>query len=65
MEENQISNVIKTHILELEDKLMDLIIISSNYEHVPVPFFESEMNSIIKELEYLENLIKSKDINIR
>ncbi len=56
MGEKQIINVIEVHILELEDKLMDLIEISCNYEHVPVPIFESEMNIILKELEYLERL---------
>ncbi len=64
LEKKQINNVIQTHILELEDKLMDLIVISSNYEYIPVPFFETEMNSIIKELEYLENLVKNKGTNI-
>ena len=43
---------------------MDLIVISSNYEHVPVPIFETEMNTIIKELEYLEYLVINKDANI-
>ncbi len=57
MEEKQINNVIETHILELEDKLMDLIEISRNYEHVPVPIFETEMSVILKEIEYLESLI--------
>ncbi|KKN29629.1 hypothetical protein LCGC14_0842180 [marine sediment metagenome] len=64
MEGNPISNVIETHILELEDKLMDLILISSSYEYIPVPIFETEMNIIIKELEYLEYLVRNKDKDI-
>lgn len=36
---------------------MDVIDISNNYEHVPVPVFELEMEAILKEIEYLENLI--------
>ncbi len=35
MEEKLTSRVIKTHILELEDKFMDLSEISSNYLNVP------------------------------
>lgn len=47
MEEKQINNIIRTKILELEDKLMDLIEISVKYENIPVPVFESEMNVIL------------------
>ncbi|MFW9874305.1 MAG: hypothetical protein ACFFG0_14465 [Candidatus Thorarchaeota archaeon] len=57
MEEKQTSKVIKTRILELEEKLMDIIEIASNYENIPVPVFESEMNEILNEIEYLESLI--------
>ncbi|MFX1592194.1 MAG: hypothetical protein ACFFCL_05825 [Promethearchaeota archaeon] len=56
MEEKQTNNVVKLRILELEDKLMDLIEISVRYEEIPIPILEHEMNSILKEIEYLENL---------
>ncbi|MFX1480937.1 MAG: hypothetical protein ACFFCI_22875 [Promethearchaeota archaeon] len=57
MEEKQTSKIIKTRILELEERLMDIIEIANNYEDIPIPVFESEMNAIIKEIEYLESLI--------
>ena len=58
MEQGQTNNVIKLRILELEDKLMDLIEISIKYENIPVPVFEFEISHILKEIEYLENLIQ-------
>ncbi len=58
MEEKENDNIIRLRILELEDKLMDLIEISNKYEDIPVPIFEREMGAILKEIEYLENLIK-------
>jgi len=36
---------------------MDLIEVSVNYENIPIPIFEHEMNEIIKKIEYLEKLI--------
>ena len=57
MKEGQANNVIELRILEPEDKLMDLIEISSKYENIPVPVFEFEMIEILKEIEFLENLI--------
>ena len=57
MEEKQPDSVIKLRILELEDKLMDLIVLSSKYEDIPIPVFEQEMSAILKEIEHLENLI--------
>ena len=57
MEEKQVNNVIGMKIIELEDKLMDIIEISSKYENLPVPVFELEINSILKEIEYLDNLL--------
>ena len=57
MGEKQISNVLNLRILELEDKLMDLIEISNKYKDIPIPIFEHEMNLILKEIEYLEKLI--------
>lgn len=35
---------------------MDLIELSSKYEHIPVPVFKFEMDKILKEIEYLERL---------
>jgi len=58
VEEEQIVDVIQTRILELEEKLMDVIEISSKYEKIPVPVFEQEMNSILKEIEHFESLIR-------
>jgi len=54
MEKN---TVVRIKILELEDKLMNVIEISNHYENIPVPVFEAEMSEILKEIEYLENLI--------
>ena len=58
MENNQINIVFKARIIELEEKLMDIIEISSNYEQIPIPVFEQEMDSILKEIEYMESLIE-------
>jgi len=58
LEQKQTNIVIRIRILELEDKLMDSIEISSKYENIPVPVFELEMNAILKEIGYLENLIE-------
>ena len=57
MAKDQANNIIRVKITELEDKLMDVIEISSKYEHVPVPIFEAEMSEILKEIEYLETII--------
>ena len=57
MKKEQANDIIKLRILELEDKLMDLIEISVRYENIPVPVFENEMGIILKEIEYLKNLI--------
>ena len=54
----QTDEIIKIRILELEDKLMDVIVISNNYDNIPVPIFEGEMGEILKEIEYLDSLIK-------
>ncbi len=59
MEEKETNNVIRIRILELEDKLMDIIEISNKYPDVPVPVFELEMKVILKEIEYLEGLDKT------
>ncbi len=57
MKEEQMDNVIRVRIIELEDKLMDLIELSSKYEIIPIPVFEIEMVETLKEIEYLESLI--------
>jgi len=57
MKDKHVDYVIRVRIIELEDKLMDLIEISSKYENIPVPVFEFEMIEILKEIEYLESLI--------
>lgn len=36
---------------------MDLIEISIKYEDIPVPVFEHEMIILLKEIDYLKNLI--------
>ena len=58
MGEEQVNAIIRIRILELEDKLMDVIEISSKYEFVPVPVFEAEMSDLLKEIEHFERLIK-------
>jgi len=58
MGKDKVNKIIRIKILELEDKLMDVIEISSNYEYVPVPVFEVEMSEILKEIEYLEGLLQ-------
>jgi len=57
MEEKQINKVIKTKIIELEEKLMDVIEISSRYEKIPVPVFQQEMDLLLKEIESYDSLI--------
>ena len=49
MEVKQENYVIKTKIIELEDKFIDLIVIFIKYEDTPIPFFEHKMNVILKE----------------
>lgn len=58
MEENQTKKVVDFKIKELEDKLMDLIEVSARYEKIPLPIFEQEMDEILREIEYLELLLK-------
>ena len=57
MKEEQMDNLIRIRIIELEDKLMDLIELSSEYENIPIPIFEFEMIKILKEIEHLESLV--------
>ena len=44
-------NIIGVKILELEDKLMDLIEMANNYPNVPVPIFEQEMEELISKID--------------
>ena len=67
MVEKQEINIIGVKILELEDKLMNVIEMANNYPNVPVPIFEQEMEELISKIEYLQrvniyinNLSKSK-----
>ena len=57
MEENQTNQIFELRIIELEERLMDLIEVSVKYENIPIPVFEQEMDEILKKIEYLENLI--------
>lgn len=59
MVEKQEINIIEVKILELEDKLMDLIEMANNYPDVPVPIFEQEMEGIISKIESLQRVNKS------
>jgi len=56
MIEKQEINIIELKILELEDKLMDLIEMASNYPDVPVPIFEQEMEKIISKIESIQRV---------
>lgn len=60
MKKEQTNDIIKLRILELEDKLMNVIEISRNYENVPVPVFEFEMDALLKEIEHLEIFFLNK-----
>ncbi len=57
MEEKQTKLILKTRIIELEEKLMDVIVLSNRYENIPVAVFEEEMNALLKEIDHLERLI--------
>ena len=59
MVEKQEINVIELKILELEEKLMNLIEMSNNYPDVPVPIFEQEMEEIISKIESLQRVNKN------
>jgi len=56
MVEKQEINIIEIKIVELEDKLMDLIEMANSYLNVPVPIFEQEMEEIISKIESLQRL---------
>jgi len=56
MVEKQEINIIEVKILELEEKLMDLIEMANNYPNVPVPIFEQEMEELISKIESLQRI---------
>lgn len=60
MIEKQEANIIEIKILELEEKLMDIIEMANNYPDVPVPIFEQNMEEIISKIESLQRINKSK-----
>lgn len=57
MIEKQETNIIEIKILELEEKLMDIIEMANNYPDVPVPIFELKIDA---NLSKIENLTKFK-----
>ena len=56
MEEKKSTDIIKLKIKELDDKLLDLLILSHEYVNIPVPYFEEEITSILNKIEYLEEI---------
>ena len=60
MVEKQEINIIEVKILELEDKLMDLIEMANNYPNVPVPIFEQEIEELIYKIESLQRVNRKK-----
>lgn len=60
MVEKQEINIIEVKILELEDKLMDLIEMANNYPNIPVPIFEQEIEEIISKIESLQRVNKNE-----
>ena len=60
MEEKQEINIIEIKILELEERLMDIIEMANNYPDVPVPIFEQEIEEVISKIESLQRVNRSK-----
>lgn len=60
MVEKQEINIIEVKIVELEDKLMDLIEMANSYPNVPVPIFEQEMEELISKIESLQRVNKNE-----
>lgn len=56
MIEKQLKNVVEVRIVELEDKLMNVIEIANNYTDIPVPIFEQEIDEILAKIENLTRL---------
>ena len=60
MIEKQEINIIGVKILELEDKLMDLIEMANNYPNIPTPIFELEIEEMIYKIESLQRVNRNK-----
>ncbi len=45
---------LRAHILDLEERLMDMIEVSSKYEELPLIAFELEIYEILRHLDRLE-----------
>ena len=56
MIEKKLKNVVEIRIVELEDKLMNVIEIANNYPDIPVPIFEQEIDEILAKIENLTRL---------
>ena len=56
MVKKQLKNVVEVRIVELEDKLMDVMEIANNYPDIPVPIFEQETDEILAKIENLTRL---------
>lgn len=56
---NEKEEVNKAKILKLEDSLMDLIETSSDYDDIPVIFFDIEIIKILDKIEYLEKFFEN------
>jgi len=52
-------NIIEVKILELEDKLMDLIEMANNYPDIPVPIFEHKMEELLTKIDSLHRINKN------
>lgn len=56
MVEKQLKNVVEVRIVELEDKLMNVIEMANTYPDIPVPIFEQEIDAILTKIENLTRL---------
>ena len=45
---------LRVHIIDLEERLMDMIEVSSKYEELPFIAFELEIYEILRQLDRLE-----------
>ena len=57
---------LKANIIDLEERLMDMIEVSSKYDELPVIAFELEISEILRQLERSEAqfmLMKLKKVN--
>ena len=56
MVEKQLENIVEVRIVELENKLMDIIEMANKYPDIPVPIFEQEMDDVLTKIEKLTRL---------